>query len=242
MNQNHHIFRSVGCIATILTLSLSAKAQDATHHRARAMQLPSGQFVTPTAISGALQQYLNPRLPAYPKFIAGEAVRSQLSPDGTTLAVLCAGNNSLYDADGKVDTGASTQFIFLYDVAGRNQYAPALKQVIQQANAHVGLAFSPDGKALYAAGGRDDAVYAYTNNGSSWSLSNVIDLGHGGVGLGIKVAPNTSGLAVSKDGKTLVAVNNYNDSISVVDLATGTVRYEYDLRPYTATNEGKTGG
>src|SRR5262249_22282206 len=35
---------------------------------------------------------------------------------------------------------------------------------------------------------------------------------------------------------------NYNDSISVVDTALGIVRYEHDLRPYFANNEGKTGG
>jgi hypothetical protein len=60
------------------------------------MRLATGQFVTPTAIRDAVQQYLNPGLPAYMDFVAGEAVRSQLSPDGTTLAVLTAGQNSLY--------------------------------------------------------------------------------------------------------------------------------------------------
>ena len=49
--------------------------------------LPTGQFVTPTIVEDAVQQYLNPGLPAYPNFVAGEAVRSQLSPDGSTLAV-----------------------------------------------------------------------------------------------------------------------------------------------------------
>jgi len=33
---------------------------------------------------------------------------------------------------------------------------------------------------------------------------------------------------------------NYNDSISVIDTATRTVRYEHDLRPFFAGNEGKT--
>ena len=65
--------------------------------RAR-LQLPSGQYITPTAISGAVQQLLNPGLPAYPNFVAGEAVKSQLSPDGATLAILCAGQNSLFKA------------------------------------------------------------------------------------------------------------------------------------------------
>src|SRR5262249_18763108 len=153
-------------------------------------QLANGQSVTPTAPRGAVQQFLNPGLSAYPNFIAGEAVRSQLSPDGATLAILCAGQNSLDKPDGTTDTQASTQFIFLYDVSGDHRAAPALVQVIQQTNAHVGLVFSPDGATLYAAGGRDDAVYAYQKSGSSWSLAATIALNHGGIGLGVNVSPN----------------------------------------------------
>ena len=37
---------------------------------------------------------------------------------------------------------------------------------------------------------------------------------------------------------TLVVANNYNDSISVIDTATRAVRYEHDLRPFFASNEG----
>jgi len=48
--------------------------------------------------------------------------------------------------------------------------------------------------------------------------------------------------AYSADGNTLVVANNYNDSISVVDTATKTVRYEHDLRPFFAGNEGNPGG
>ena len=115
--------------------------------------LATGQFVTPTAVKDAVQQYLNPGLPSYPDFIAGEAVRSQLSPDGSTLAIITAGQNSLYKPDGTVDVANSTQFIFLYNVEGAHKARPALVQVIQQVNAHVGLVFSPDGNTLYAAGG-----------------------------------------------------------------------------------------
>ena len=79
--------------------------------------------------------------------------------------ILCAGQNSLDKPDGTIDTADSTQFIFLYDVSGAHREAPVLTQVIQQTNAHVGLVFSPDGSTLYAAGGRDDAVYAYTKSG-----------------------------------------------------------------------------
>ena len=55
-------------------------------------------------------------------------------------------------------------------------------------------------------------------------------------------ARTPAGLAISADGTTLVVANNYNDSISVIDTATGTVRYEHDLRPFFANNEGHNGG
>jgi DNA-binding beta-propeller fold protein YncE len=207
-----------------------------------AMQLATGQFVTPTAIEDSVQQLLNPGLANYPDFVAGEAVRSQLSPDGTTLAVITAGQNSLVKPDGTLDTAASTQFIFLYDVQGKNRAKPALTQVIQQQNAHVGLVFAPDGSALYATGGADDAVYVYTKTGKSWTLATQIALGHSNKGVGLSVRPNASGLGISADGKTLIVANNYNDSISVIDTASRTVRYEHDLRPYFANNEGSNGG
>jgi DNA-binding beta-propeller fold protein YncE len=237
-----HLRTCVAACAVALAAPVHAAPEPAGRARDVPIQLATGQDVTPTALRGAVQQPLNPGLPAYPDFVAGEAVRSQLSPDGATLAVLCAGQNSLYKPDGTVDTAASTQFIFLYDVSGAHRASPLLVQVIPQKNAHVGLAFSPDGGTLYAAGGRDDAVYAYAVTGGRWALTRTIDLGHGGKGIGVGVSPNASGLAVSTDGRTLVVANNYNDSISVIDTATGAVRYEHDLRPYLAGNEGASGG
>jgi YVTN family beta-propeller protein len=228
-----------GIVASVAAFSVPGHADAPSAMR---IQLATGQYVTPTAPRGSVQQLLNPGLPAYPNFVAGEAVRSQLSPDGMTLAILCAGQNSLYKPDGTVDTASSTQFIFLYDVTGTNRNAPLLKQVIQQTNAHVGLVFSPDGGTLYASGGRDDAVYAYTRSGVSWSLSRTFALGHAGQGIGVGVSPNASGLGISTDGQTLVVANNYNDSISVIDTASGTVRFEHDLRPFFSGNEGVNGG
>ena len=215
---------------------------------------PPGLFVTPTApLTSAIQQPLNPGLANYPNYIAGEAVKAVVSPDGTTLAILTAGFNSLYNASGVVDTKASTQFIFLYNVVGANKTSPVLKQVIQQLNSHVGLVWAPNSQTLYAAGGCDDAVYAYTNNGGNFVQSAKISLGHAPdgclsnsanqKGLGLGVEPNVAGLAISADGKTLVAANNYNDSISVIDTAGATVRYEYDLRPYSTSGDvGVKGG
>ena len=246
------LMRGTLLASTTLALTQLASAQ-LNPAATAAVPLPTGQYVTPTAITGAVQQFLNPGLPAYPNFVAGEAVRSQLSPDGTTLAIICAGQNSLDSAAGTVDTANSTQYIFLYDVAGANEATPLLTQVIKQTNAHVGLVFSPDGAMLYAAGGNDDAVYAYTKTGNTWSLASKIALGHGGRGIGfsvpptgsglpnLSVQPNAGGLGISADGVTLVVANNYNDSISVIDTVSRTVRYEHDLRPYFAGNEGTPG-
>jgi YVTN family beta-propeller protein len=215
---------------------------------------PPGLFISPTALSHTVQQPLNPGLANYPNFVAGEAVKVVVSPDGKTLAILTAGMNSLYDSTGNVDTTASTQFLFLYDISGANKKNPALKQVIQQLKAHVGLVWAPNSQALYASGGCDDAVYVYSSSGGSLALSNKISLGHAPngcvsnaanrTGLGLGVEPNVAGLAISADGKTLVAVNNYNDSISVIDTATGTIRYEYDLRPFATSGAaaGTKGG
>ena len=232
---------ALGIAATALVFGLQMRAESPNHAHPQAWQTATGQFITPLATPGAVQQFLNPGLPAYPDFVAGEAVRSQLSPDGKTLAVLCAGQNSLDKPDGSTDADASTQFIFLYDVSGKHKQSPVLTQVIQQTNSHVGLVFSPDGNTLYAAGGRDDKVYAYGKTTTGWSLAGTISLGHT-AGIGVGVGSNASGLGVSADGKTLVVANNYNDSISVIDTATRTVRYEHDLRPFFANNENIHGG
>ncbi len=210
------------------------------------LPLPTGQYVTPMLMTGAVQQPLNPGLPDYPDFVAGMAVRSQLSPDGSTLAIICAGQNSLLDKTAATDTANSTQYIFLYDVSGANKTQPLMKQVIKQVNAFVGLVWAPDGNTLYGTGGSDDVVYVYKNNGGTFTAATPIALGHRttaqpNAGVGIGVQPNAGGLDISPDGKTLVVANNYNDSISVIDTATGTVRYEHDLRPYFQFNEGAVG-
>jgi YVTN family beta-propeller protein len=210
------------------------------------LPLPTGLYVTPQLVPGAVSQFLNPGLPAYPNFVAGEAVKAVTSPDGTLLAVLTGGQNSLYNTAGNTDTANSTQYIFLYDVSGANKASPVLLQVLKQANSHVGLVWAPNGQTLYAAGGNDDAVYVYTRSGASLSANGSIALGHsathGNKGVGLSVQPEAAGLAISADGTTLVVANNYNDSLSVIDTATKTVRYEVDLRPYASYNEGVSGG
>src|SRR6202030_364807 len=188
---------------TILIFASLANAQGDNHGHQKS-PTPPGLYITPTALAHAVQQQLNPGLSNYPNFIAGEAVKAVVSPDGKTLAILTAGMNSLYDTSGNIDTTASTQFLFLYDVSGANKTKPVLKQVIQQLNSHVGLVWAPNSQTLYAAGGCDDAVYAYSNNGTSFILKAKIGLGHAPngcvsnaanrTGLGIIVEPNVAGL------------------------------------------------
>src|SRR6201988_4121648 len=222
---------------------------------------PPGLYITPTALPNAVQQDLNPGLANYPNFVAGEAVKAVVSPDGKTLAILTAGMNSLLRLDNSTnpptspaDKAASTQFLFLFDIAGENKTHPTLKQVIQQLNAHVGLVWAPNSQTLYAAGGCDDAVYAYSSSGGSFAPSATIKLNHAPngcvstaanrTGLGLGVEPNVAGLAISADGGSLVAANNYSDSISVIDTVSGSVRYEYDLRPFktSGASDGTKGG
>lgn len=262
------LLKAIVLASTILVCAAFADAQDNQGNQNNGNEgnpspTPPGLYITPTALPNAVQQVLNPGLANYPNFVAGEAVKAVVSPDGNTLAILTAGQNSLYFPNstttpaaliGTIDTTASTQFLFLYDISGGNKASPVLKQLIQQPNAHVGLVWAPDSQTLYAAGGCDDAVYVYSNNGTSFALSGKISLGHtpcpfpftggtnqnkSGIGLG-GVAPNVAGLAISADSKTLVAANNYNDSISVIDTASRTVLYEYDLRPF-ATSGAQAG-
>src|SRR5262245_35944035 len=112
-----------GFTAVAVVLSLQVHAQAPGSSKVASMQTATGQYITPTALRGAVQQFLKPGLALYPNFVAGEAVRSQLSPDGKTLAILCAGQNSLDSTTGTVsttlgrtDVANSTQYIFLYDV------------------------------------------------------------------------------------------------------------------------------
>jgi DNA-binding beta-propeller fold protein YncE len=205
--------------------------------------LPTGVFISPLAIPGASQQLLVPTIANWPTNLAAdEAVKSALSPDGNTLAIITAGYNDVTLTNG---AGIKTQFLFIYDVSGANKVSPKLTQVITQNNAFAGLAWNGN-QTLYATGGLDDAVYVYTRAAaapsSQFAAAGAIALGHK-KGIGVGVGANTGGLAVSADGKTLIVVNNYNDSISVINTASNAVIAEYDLRPYnTSGQNGVPGG
>ncbi len=243
-------------------------ADDWDHDHDGRAPLPTGQFITPTASPGAVFTTLNPGLSAHPNFIANGAIKTAVSPDGTTLLVMTSGYNLLNNSTG---TGydATNQYIFVYDITGPNERAPQLEQVIQVPDTYVGLVWAPDGSKFYVSGGSgvgvslggstfrtNDAVYVYAGStAAGWTLSATIGTTQHPLplanpffglilnGIGFEEQATVAGLGLSGDGTVLVAANIYNDSISVIDTPTNTVRYEYDLRPYnTSGASGVAGG
>jgi YVTN family beta-propeller protein len=106
-------------------------------------------------------------------------------------------------------------------------------QTLAQPAAFLGLAFSPDGRWLFASGGNQDLVYRYAWRDRAASLVDSIPLGP-------HPAPRRSGtrypagLAVSRDGRTLYVAENLADSLAVIDLATARVvqRLPTERYPY----------
>ncbi|HEU5399033.1 MAG TPA: bifunctional YncE family protein/alkaline phosphatase family protein [Gammaproteobacteria bacterium] len=196
-------------------------------------RIPTGQFITPLAALGATFQPLNPHLHDFPDYTVGQAMSEALSPDGRTLLILTSGYNRLNNAEGKQAPLDSNEYVFVYDVSGA---APRQVQVIQVPDTFAGLAFAPDGQHFYVSGGQDDDVHIFEYDAGFWVEPHPpIKLGHE-AGNGVQTPPVVAGIAVTADGKRLVAANYYNDSVSVVDLDSGKVTGELDLRP------GKSGG
>lgn len=107
-------------------------------------------------------------------------------------------------------------------------------QDLPQASAFIGLAFSPDGRALYSSGANSDVVYRYRWERGRATLDDSLVLA--------RKAPRAtgtrypSGLALSPDGKTLYVAENLADSLAVIDIANREViqrlpvgRYPYDV-------------
>ena len=98
----------------------------------------------------------------------------------------------------------------------------AVVQTAEQTAAFVGLAFSPDGRTVYASGGNTDAVYRYDWNGQRLTRRDSLTIR---VKRNARVSGTSypAGLAVSRDGKRLYVAENLADSIAVVDLPSGEV-------------------
>lgn len=213
----------------------------------RTVQIPTGKTITPTAATGAIFQDLNPGHATAPELRAGQAAAIAVSPDGKTLAIQTSGYNRYFGPDEQVTVKAqryvpelSTEYVFLFDITGPQ---PKQFQVLQVPNTFPGLAWAPSSDRLFVSAGRDDAVVEFVRNATTFSPGRTFKLMHSS-GIGLNATPETSGLAVSPDGRWLLVANLQNDSVSLVDLEKGEVVAEQDLRPGIIDPEhrGELGG
>ncbi|MGI8786903.1 MAG: beta-propeller fold lactonase family protein [Pyrinomonadaceae bacterium] len=92
-----------------------------------------------------------------------------------------------------------------------------ITQTLAQKGAFLGLAFSPDGKTLYASGGNEDAVYVYAWNNKQATLVDRIVLAEKEPEKDGTRFP--AGIAFSTDGEKLYVAENLGDSLAVIDVA-----------------------
>lgn len=158
------------------------------------------------------------------------------------------GTPATNSATGAPVTTTKAEWVFVFDVSSGNLVK---QQQINIPNTYNGLTWAPDGKRFYVSGGIDDRVYVYSFNGNQYVPdAPFILLGHnskqtapfpsydGGL-LKNTVAGNkapaavtgavVAGVTVSQDGKTLVAANFENDSVSIVDTSTRKVLQEINF-------------
>jgi DNA-binding beta-propeller fold protein YncE len=227
-----------------------------------------GQQITPLAPPGSRFEYLNPGLADHPDWLASNAASTVVSPDKKTMLVLTSGYNRVYRTDPgapdkygtKFNWPDSNEYVFIYDISTPT---PVRKAVVQIPNTYYGIVFDPTGTAFYVSGCGDDNVHIITQNtdgtwptkpGTALALADSPRPGNGllyngatpppgAVNAQVAVNPCAAGLAISKDGKTLVVANYYNDSISIFKGGLGNWTRvqpistpDYDLRP------GKSGG
>lgn len=190
--------------------------------------LPTGMSITPTASPKSVFQALNPDLPDLPQYTVDHPVSTAVSPDGTTLLILTSGYNLNHDANNKVISEQSNEYVFVYDIT---QGAPVKKQVLQVPNTFVGLAWNPNGEEFYVSGGKDDSVHIFEKKSGQWAeASPPVALSHK-EGLGGGPPPVVAGLAVNSSGSRLLVANYENDSVSLVDLKSRQKITELDMRP-----------
>ena len=105
-----------------------------------------------------------------------------------------------------------------------------------------GLAFSPDGRTLYASGGGNNVVRRYSvgdtglTEAGSFALPTTNPKGG-------KVNPFPAGIAVTPDGTRLVVADQQADAVSVIDVASGAVHTSaVGHRPYEVAlaDDGRT--
>jgi DNA-binding beta-propeller fold protein YncE len=197
-----------------------------------ATEIATAKSITPTAAPGAIFQELNPRLEVAPERRANYAGAVAVSPNGKRLAILTSGFPAYYDAQGNLIPEASMEYVFIFDITGST---PVQLQVLALPNTFPGIVWSPTSDRIFVSGGKDDTVVEFVDDGAHFFTGRTIHLGHesclGAEPVPAGCGPVTGALAVSPDGKRLLAANIQNDSVSLIDLAAGKVVAEQDLRP-----------
>jgi len=115
-----------------------------------------------------------------------------------------------------------------------DRVAGKVVQRLPQRGAFVGLAWSADGRALYASGGGADVIYVYSWDASASVRAALVD----SIALdraGSKTRRYPAGIALSSDGHRLYVVENIGDSLAVVDLASRRVVQRLAAGPYPYT-------
>jgi YVTN family beta-propeller protein len=168
--------------------------------------------------------------------------RDNRLPDGTPITY--PGIDPVTGAAAGQTTKAEWVFVYRVERDG----SVTKQQQLNLPSAYSGLAWGSDATRFYVSGGANDRVYVYRLSGDAFVPDTpFILLGHnsnqtapvsrpdGNILKGTRAAAVVpqilasavvAGLAVSRDGKTLVAANFENDSVSIVDTATRRVTRE----------------
>ena len=208
------------------------------------IQLPNGFAITPYAVPHSVDMPLNPRIASRPGMTLSQPVTTLLSPDGTRLLVLTSGFNK----ERGVKNGETNEYVFVYD---SGVFPPKLLQALPIPNSFCGLAWNPSSSEFYVSGGVDDRIYIFSRDRKgAFGRAASVSLGHArGSGLLSDLPaplnqeapkPMTAGIAVNSAGTKALAANFYNDSVSLIDLASKSLAGELDLRP-GVLDKSKTG-
>jgi DNA-binding beta-propeller fold protein YncE len=202
---------------------------------------PTGNEITPTAMRGAFLQDLNPGHANAPDVRAAGPASLAVSPDGKWLAILAGGLNQFFDRNDQSPPELNDEYVFLFDITGPQ---PKQTQVFLVPASFQGLAWSPSSQQLFVSEGVKDAVLEILRKDNAFVAGRTLQLGHKkwngpdadkfAVTLQrpcSNCGGEVGGLAVSPDGKTLLVANVSNDSVSLIDIASGRILSEQDLRP-----------
>ncbi|MEJ2215455.1 MAG: bifunctional YncE family protein/alkaline phosphatase family protein [Gemmatimonadota bacterium] len=107
-------------------------------------------------------------------------------------------------------------------------------QTLAQPAAFLGVAFAPDGSALYTSGGNQDVIYVYDWRDGAAALQDSVVLAPKTSGRRQSGVSYPAGLALSPDGSTMYVAENLYDSLAAVDVATRRVvqRFPAGRYPY----------